>query len=79
MCSIFNYGLESVDHGFSTNSEIVGVLPLVSMQFLGRMKKMQPLWELFFSQNKYPSINCIKRVITVLGNKSLWMGRKRSR
>ena len=44
--SVYHYDVETRDHGFSTNSGIVHVLPLVSMQFLGRRKEMQPLWEL---------------------------------
>ena len=51
--SIFHCTVESMDHGFNTNSRIVRVLPLLSMHFLGRSKVVQPLWELLSSTTIY--------------------------
>ena len=47
--SIFHYDPESMDHGFHIKPGSVHALPLVSMQFLGIRKEIQPLWEILSS------------------------------
>ena len=51
--SIFHYDVESMDHGFHTNSRSVHVLLLVQMQFFGIRKEVQPLWEILSSTKLY--------------------------
>ena len=51
--SISHYIAESMDHGFHTKSGSVRTLPLVSIQFLGIRKEIQPLWEILNSTTAY--------------------------
>ena len=48
-CESVHYDVESMDHGFHTNSRSVHVLPLVYMHFFGIRKDVQPLWEILSS------------------------------
>ena len=50
---VFHHNVESLNIGFNIYYTIICLLPLVSMQFLGRWKDMQQLWELLSSNSTY--------------------------
>ena len=53
VCEAFHYDTESMDHGFYTKSGSVHTLPLLSLQFTGTRKEVQPVWEILSSTTIY--------------------------
>ena len=50
---VFHYGIESMDHGFYTKNGSVRTLSLMSLQFSGVRKEVQPIWEILSSTTVY--------------------------
>ena len=49
----FHYDTESMDHGFYIKAGSVRALPLLSLQFSGTRKEIQPIWEILSSTIVY--------------------------
>ena len=50
---VFHYDNESMDHGFCTKFGRVHKVPLLSLQFTGIRKEVQPVWEILSSTTIY--------------------------